>query len=113
MKPVFFLMQICPILPGSLANGLRAAGPPENLLTGFQRPRWSTRGSQQQAAPRPWWLLPLRHCPHLAALPRRHGARAGEGISPTGPTCPRTPGSCGPGHSPDTEDQQVVARALH
>lgn len=30
MKPVFFLMQICPILPGSLANGLWALAAPRN-----------------------------------------------------------------------------------
>lgn len=67
MKPVFFLMQICPVLPGSLANGLWDSGPPENLLAGFHRPWWSTRGPEQLAAPRPW----------VAALPcgpyRPHG----------------------------------------
>lgn len=37
------------VLPGSLANGLRASGPPENLLTDFKRPRRSPRGSQHQS----------------------------------------------------------------
>lgn len=51
--------------------------------------------------------------PTLATPPHGNWARAGEGMSPTQPTCPRVLGSCRPGDTPKTEDQQVVGRALH